>query len=188
MAQNQRSVTRQPHSVVRSTDFDIQSLFAALDAQRSARELTWAAVAREMWDQSSELNARRNDHPISPSTLTGMASRGATSCQHALCMLRWLGRAPEEFVYGVAVYDRHALSEPGPGFRLRWSLPRVYEALDARRRERGMTWPAAAEIGCMPNQLTGIRTARYTIEMKLAMRIVAWLKRPAADFISAAEW
>ena len=111
-------------------DFDIGALFAALDSVRAARGLAWRGVAAEMWNQSAALNQRRNDHPISASTLTNMAARGATSCQHALFMLRWLGRAPEEFVPGVTVGERHALPEPGSQHRLRWSLPRLYEALD----------------------------------------------------------
>jgi len=36
---------------------------------------------------------------ISPSTLTGMARNPRTSCQHALFMLRWLGRPAADFVY-----------------------------------------------------------------------------------------
>jgi hypothetical protein len=52
-----------------------------------------------------------------------------------------------------------------------------------------MTWPELArELRCTPSQLTGIRTARFAIGMTLAMRIVGWLGRPAADFIDAAEW
>jgi hypothetical protein len=118
-----------------------------------------------------------------------MNARGTTTCQHALFMLRWLGAAPEDFVPGVSVEDTHALPDPGPQFRLRWSLERLYEALDQHRRNRGLTWrEAAVEIRCTPNQLTGIRTARYAIEMRLAMRTVGWLGRPAADFIYAAEW
>ena len=161
-------------------DFDVRALFAALDAARAERGLSWRAVAAEMWEQSATLNERRNDHPISASTLTGMESRGATSCQHALFMLRWLGRAPEDFVHGSSGDERYRLPEPGPDRRLRWSLRRLYEALDARRRERELTWAGAAtELRCNANQLTGIRTARYAIEMKLAMRIVTWLNRPA---------
>jgi hypothetical protein len=65
----------------------------------------------------------------------------------------------------------------------------AYEALNTRRGELQMTWPEVAEvIGCTPNQLTGIRTARYAINMKLAMRIVQWLERPASDFIYQARW
>jgi hypothetical protein len=64
-----------------------------MEAQREARQLSWSGVAREIWELSSELNERRRDHPISPATVTGMAKRGDTTCQHALFFLRWLDHA-----------------------------------------------------------------------------------------------
>ena len=77
--------------------FDAQALYRALEAQRAERELTWPGVARELWEMSAELNeSRSKDHPIAASTLTNVAERGDTSCQHALFMLRWLGRDPED--------------------------------------------------------------------------------------------
>ena len=77
----------------------------------------------------------------------------------------------------------------GPNRRLRWDLQALYEALDARRRERLLTWEELArEIRCSTNQLTGIRTARYAIGMKLAMRIVLWLEQPASTFVYPADW
>jgi hypothetical protein len=60
-------------------DFDIAALFDALDAQRRDRMLSWQDVARELWDLSATLNARRKDHPISASTLAGMAKRRGVS-------------------------------------------------------------------------------------------------------------
>ena len=61
--------------------------------------------------------------------------------------------------------------------------------MDERRRWDGLTWPAlAAVLGCSPNQLTGLRTARFATSMDVAMRIVQWLDRPAADFIEPATW
>ena len=170
-------------------DFDARALYRALDERRRERSLSWNGVAKEMWDLSADLNARRDDHPISPSTLTAMNARGTTTCQHALFMLRWLGAAPEDYVTGVAVGEQHALPDAGPEHRLRWSLERLYQALDDQRRNLDLTWrEAAVEIRCTPNQLTGIRTARYAIEIRLAMRIVGWLGRPAADFVYAADW
>jgi len=172
------------------SDFDIAALFSALDAERLDRALSWPGVAKELWNLSATLNVRRNDHPISAMTLTGMTKRMDTSCQHALFMLRWLGRPPESFVPG-STYDATstALPEAGPDRRLRWDLPRLYEALDAQRRERKLTWPQLSrEVGCTPSQLTGIRRARFAIGMKLAMRIVVWPDRPARDFIYAANW
>ena len=48
---------------------------------------------------------------------------------------------------GATVSAAHVWPEPGPEYRLRWSLPRLYETLDARRRERGITWNDADITG-----------------------------------------
>ena len=132
---------------------------------------------------------RRHDHPISPATITDMARRGDTTCQHALFMLRWLERSPESFLAGDGVRPEAPLPPCGPDRRLRWGPTRLYEALETRRRERELTWAQlAAELRCTPNQLTGIRRSRFAIGMTLAMRITQWLGQPAADFIYAARW
>jgi hypothetical protein len=171
-------------------DFDIAALFDALDSQRRNRALSWQGVAREIWDQSAALNARRDDHPISASTLTGMAKRRDTSCQHALFMLRWLDRTPESFLSGsTADENRTALPFAGPDQRLRWDLQKLYDALDSQRRQRTFTWPQLArELQCSPSQLSGIKRARFAIGMRLAMRIVTWLDQPARNFVHAAKW
>ena len=178
--------------------FDAQALFLALDAQREERSLTWPGVARELWEMSSELaKLRGEDHPIAANTLTNLTKRGDTSCQHALFMLRWLGRDPEDFVPGAPASTRATLPSAGPDRRLRWHLhatprhdvPGLYEALDERRRDRGLAWPALArELRCGPSQLTGLRTARFAVRMTLAMAMTQWLEQPAADFIYAAQW
>jgi len=173
-----------------ANDFDARALFEAMDAQRTARGLSWPQVARELWEQSSALNQRRQDHPISPSTLTGLEKRGDCTCQHALFVLRWLGRSPESFVRGYPAGREIApLPRVGDDRRLRWSLSAVYESLNDARLARSLTWrELARELRCSESQLTGIRTARYAIGMTLMMRIVLWLERPAAAFVYAAEW
>lgn len=171
-------------------DFDAQAFFAALDARRRAEQLSWAALARLVWDQSGVLNARRNDHPISPGTISRLAERGDISCQHALFLLRWLGLPAEAFI-----------AEPVPGtagiplprtdqaHRLRWNLGKLYAALNGARTVRGATWQqAAARLHCTPSQLTGLRTAKFATGMRLAMRITQALGRPAADFVYVAQW
>lgn len=178
--------------------FDAQALYRALDVQREERGLSWPGVARELWEMSSELAKRRGqDHPIAASTLTNLAKRGDTSCQHALFMLRWLDRCPEDFVPGAPPATRVPLPTAGLDRRLRWHLhatprrdvPGLYEGLDERRRERGLAWPELArELRCGPSQLTGLRTARFAVGMTLAMAITQWLQRPAADFVYAAQW
>jgi len=119
-----------------------------------------------------------------------MAKKPRTSCQHALFMLRWLGRTPESFLAGGPPHDeRFALPAVGPDRRLRWSLKLLYAAMDEKRREEGLTWPElAATLGCTPSQLTGMRTAKFAAGMDLAMRVTQWVDRPAADFVYAATW
>jgi hypothetical protein len=171
-------------------DFDALAMFAAMDAQRTQRGLSWRQVADEIWDQSILLNEERRDHPISPSTLTGIAKRGDTTCQHALFILRWLARTPESFLaIPPAARDDDVLPTAGPNQRLRWDLGAVYEALDQHRRERDLTWKqVATTLRCGDNQLRGLRVARYAIAMRLMMRIAQWLERPAASFIYPARW
>lgn len=173
--------------------FDAGALYSAMDARRLEHGLSWTKVAVQIWELSAELNALRSDHPISPSTLSNMATlstRPRTSCQHALFMLRWLGRTPESFLVDPPPDDtRFALPAAGPDRRLRWALKLTYAAMDEQRQAAGLTWTEVADVlGCTPSQLTGLRTARFATNMDLAMRIVQWLGRPAADFVYPATW
>jgi hypothetical protein len=179
-------------------DFDGMALFVALDARREELELGWPGVAREIWALSAELNSKREDHPIAPATLTGIGRRGGTSCQHALFILRWLDRIPESFLAGQGGAYGAPLPTAGEDRRPRWNLngdspprpvPSLYETMNARRKQESLTWDELARLlHCTPSQLTGLRTARFAIGMRLAMRITQWLERPAADFVYAARW
>jgi len=170
-------------------DFDFAAFYAAFDAGRRDRGLGWYEFADELWEQSSDLNAQCTDHPLCGGAVSRLGARGAASCQYALFMLRWLGRAPEEFLIGpVADVGDVRLPEPGPGSRLRWDLNQLHTALNEQRRERGLTWQELAEeIGCTPGRLTNLRTARQA-DMDLAMRVTQWLGKPAAQFIHPADW
>jgi hypothetical protein len=138
---------------VETNEFDGFALFQALDAQRDARGLSWTGVARQMWELSADLNARRGGRPISPSTITGVSRRGDTSCQHALVMLRWLERSPESFLAGSPPAAAAALPAAGPDCRLRWNLhespqrpvPGLYKAMNGRRERERLTW---RELAC----------------------------------------
>jgi hypothetical protein len=169
--------------------FDCGALFSALDARRRDRGLDWTALAGELWQQSSELNAQRTDHPLCPGAVVRLRQRGAISCQYALFMLRWLRRAPEDFLTGpVADVGDVALPKAATDSRLRWDLNQVHAALNDERRARGLTWAELAhELNCTPARLTNLRTARLA-DMDLAMRITQWLGQPAAAFIHPAQW
>ena len=169
--------------------FDCGAFFGALDAQRRDRGLGWYELADELWQQSSDLNAQRTDHPLCGGAVARLQQRGATSCQYALFMLRWLRRAPEEFLTGpvVGVGDIR-LPEAGTDSRLRWDLSQLHSALNEQRRECNLTWSDLAyELDCTPSRLTNLRTARFA-DMDLAMRITQWLEQPAAAFIHPAQW
>lgn len=122
--------------------FDAAALYQALDAHRAELGVSWKRVADQMWDLSCELNDRRADHPVSPSTPAAMANTPRATCQHALFMLRWLDRTPESFVHGaVDGNDPHfALPVANPDRRLRWSLKLTWAAMDEKRRQQDLTW------------------------------------------------
>jgi hypothetical protein len=104
-------------------------------------------------------------------------------------MLRWLRRAPEDFLTGPVVdVGDVTLPEAGTDSRLRWNLKQLHEALNQERRARDLTWAELAhELNCTPSRLTNLRTARFA-DMDLAMRITQWLDQPAAAFIHPAQW
>ncbi|MHB1500372.1 MAG: hypothetical protein ACYCYK_04260 [Candidatus Dormibacteria bacterium] len=169
--------------------FDCNTLYSALDAQRRDRGLDWYTLADELWRQSSELNVWRTDHPLCGGAIQRLPTRGATSCQYALFMLRWLRRAPEDFLRGPVVdVGDGTLPEAGADARLRWDLKELHGALNEERRARDLTWAELAqELDSTPSRLTNLRTARFA-DMDLAMRITQWLGQPAAAYIHAAQW
>ena len=169
--------------------FDCDAFFAALDGHRRSLDLDWNEAADELYEQSCDLNARLMDHAICPGAVVRVCERGTISCQYALFMLRWMGRAPENFVSGPAVdVGDVRLPAAGPGCRLRWDLHQLYTELDHQRVALGLTWVRLAQtLGCTPSRLTNLRTARLA-DMDLTMRIVQSLGRPAAAFIHPADW
>jgi hypothetical protein len=171
--------------------FDGSRLYAALDARRVEEGFTWGRLAREVWDLSAGLNAKRpSDRPFSTSSITTLRERGNASCQHALLLVWWLGATPEEFVVDpVPATVGVPLPACDRGHRLRWSLKRLHATLNVARTRRGATWAqTAARLGCTPSQLTGLATARYATNMRLAMAITQALRRPTAEFVYAADW
>jgi hypothetical protein len=168
---------------------DCRAMFSALDAKRRDRGLGWYELADELWQQSSDLNAQRTDHPLCGGAVSRLETRGATTCQYALFMLRWLRRTPEDFLAGPVVdVGDVRLPEAGIDSRLRWNLNQLHAALNEQRRERDLTWAELAqELDCTPSRLTNLRTAHFA-DLDLAMRITQWLGQPAAAFTHPAQW
>jgi hypothetical protein len=169
--------------------FDCRALIEALDAQRAERELGWTPLAHELWQQSYDLNVELGDDALCPGALVRIVQRDWMTCQYALIILRWVRRAPEEFLTGPVVdVGGTTLPQPGPQWRLRWDLGEVHALLNQRRQDEGLTWTALADvIGCTPSRLTNLRTARLA-DMNLAMRVTQWMGQPAAKFIHPARW
>ena len=169
--------------------FDGNSLIRALDAKRADNGLDWNKLAIELWQQSAELNAELADNCLCSGALVRTAKRGTMSCQYALILLRWIDRAPEDFLTGAVVpVGDVRLPDAGADSRLRWDLPQLHAALNERRQERRLTWAElAAELDCTPTRLTNLRTARLA-DMDLAMRVTQWLGQPAAAFVHPATW
>jgi hypothetical protein len=169
--------------------FDGDALIRALDEQRADRDLGWTDLADELWQQSAQLNEELGGNALCPGALVRTAKRGTMSCQYALIILRWIRRAPEDFLTGPVVdVGSTRLPNAGTDCRLRWDLPQLHDALNERRNERRLRWVGLAdEINCTPSRLTNLRTARLA-DMDLTMRVTQWLGCPAADFIHPARW
>jgi hypothetical protein len=150
--------------------------------------MSWQAVAREVH--------------VSASTLTAVKAARVLEGDGVLCMLRWLGASPEVFTRGLEpqAQGRHApafmpgssamaaAARVGEGQYLRFDTKALHEALDARRRERRMTWAQVAdEVRLAPPQLTQLAKGGRT-GFPQVMRVVAWLGRRAEDFTRITDW
>ncbi len=172
----------------RAPDFSVAALYAALDAQREARGVNWQQVSREISARFDRGPAK----PVSASTLRGLCTRVAVEGDGVLQMLLWLDRTPESFVAdsnGVDMNEDAALRRLESHQILRFDAKALYEALDAQRAERALTWAQiAAAIG-------GVNAAGLTrlvnggrVAFPNVMRITRWLGRPAATFTRASDW
>jgi hypothetical protein len=157
-------------------DFDVDALYAALDEQRRARGLSWQGAAREISGAFALTPAR----PVSGSTLSGMLKRRVIEGDGVLQMLRWLDRAPESFVPGNG--GGAPLPRVPADKILRFDTRAIYASLDARRRERGLTWAQVAnEIGGLrPAALTRLANRGRTAFPDV-IRVARWLGRSVAS-------
>jgi hypothetical protein len=166
-------------------DFSLKALYEAIDTKRRSREMSWAAVMRE-------INRFRMDgHPIASSTIRSLETKAAAEGDGVLQMLLWLGRTPESFVPGFpdADAERFRVKDLGTSRILRWDTRSLYSALNSEREARDMTWAQVAQEigGHTPAMLTNLRNGGRA-GFPGVMRIVAWLGKPAASFTRASYW
>jgi len=159
--------------------FDLRQLFAALDAQRRLKGLSWSGALAEI--------RRGSRHGLSLSTLKGIGEKSFAEGDGVLQMLRWLGRTPESFVPGYPEEAGAALPDVASRKILRFDTRKLYRAIAAERDRRTLTWSqVAAETGWSVPALTrlsqGGRTGFPTV-----MRLFEWLKLPASRFIRASD-
>jgi len=169
---------------VAHSDFDLKALYEAIDIQRRSREMSWAAVTREINRFHTE------GHPIATSTITGLKNKAVGEGDGILQMLLWLHRTPESFVPGFqeAGAARFRFRELGREQILRWDTRALHAALNAQRQARGMTWKEVAQEigGFTPGMLTNLAKGGR-IGFPGVMRMVKWLGQPAAAFTRASD-
>jgi hypothetical protein len=153
--------------------FDYRALWEALETERAARGLSKKAMVDDIaW--------------LSAGVIKRLEQGQATSCQHVTGLLRWLGRSPESFLPGVDDKPDYALPDVGP-FAIRWSMPLLWDAVDAHRERNGMSWDEVEAEFDWNGMRTFGRDITYGIPMDLAMRVTRWLEQPAATFMVRAE-
>lgn len=156
-----------------SRDFKPKALVAALDAQRTARRMTWSAVAQAIG--------------VSEDTIRELPEREVVETDGVLQITRWLGLNIESFVGDGK--DREPGPDPGDfrssGRMLQFDTKALYVAVDARRKAQGLSWQAVSdEIGAKratTSMLMGLpKTARIDLYTMLA--IVGWLGSHTSKF------
>lgn len=161
--------------------FDMHALQAALDAKRRALGLSWAEAAIRI----NHPFVGTPSKPIAVSTLSGMTAKRSVTSAVVLQVLAWLGRTPESFLSPPhEPSDSEELPDTGPAHVLRLDTRALYEALNAQRQERGLTWKQAAQEVPLftENMLTNLASGPL-IGFPRVMYLTQWLGKPLAAFV-----
>jgi hypothetical protein len=162
--------------------FDMQAFYAALDAERRARSLSWSEALSEI----NKAFEGTPSIPISVSTVQGMLNRRSVTSAVVLQILRWLRRSPESFLAGsnAVLRPEETLPEPGPGRILRFDTRAMHAALNEERLRRGLSWKQVADElpGFSASMLTNLAQGPL-IGFPRVMMITQWLNRPAVSFV-----
>jgi len=141
------------------------AFFAAMDAQREERGLTWQEVARQTGVAASTLQRTRMNGPMETDGILAMA--------------RWLGRPLEDFILGAEKVARESRKVA----QYRFNCKALYAALDAQRLARGLSWTeTATQIGGVSAQMLTRLAKGGRIEVRVMIRAVGWLGRTVESF------
>lgn len=162
-------------------DFSLPALYAALDAQRAARGLTWAQAVREINTPFEGSTSR----PIAASTITSTRTKPRAEGDGVLQMIRWLNRAPESFIPEFVPTEAPAFRLPSASAHqvIRLDTKKLYAALNARRTTRGMTWAQVSReirdttVSTLTHLARGGRSGFPHV-----VRMTRWLEQPLATF------
>jgi transcriptional regulator with XRE-family HTH domain len=171
---------------VSAYDFSIVALFAALDARRDARGMSWQQIAREISAPFEKCPAK----PVSASTLRALCTRESVEGDGVLQMLLWLDRTPESFVadFNGIESNEASLRRAEPHQILRFDATAMHARLDARRIEQALTWAQVADAVGGINAPGLTRLAKGgRVAFPQVMRITRWLRSPAAAFTRASD-
>ncbi len=143
------------------------ALYAALDAQRRARGLSWQEVARQTG--------------VAAATLQHPRLKGPMETDGILAIARWLDRPLEDFILGA-----ESTAQAQRDIELyRFNSKALYAALDEQRRAREMTWAAlAAELGGVSSAMLTRLAKGGRIGAHVMVPTVGWLNRTVASFCS----
>jgi hypothetical protein len=160
-------------------DFKLAALYAALDAHRLSRGLSWVQAVREMSAPFTQGGSR----PLAISTVTGLRTKRVAEGDGVLQMLRWLDRTPESFASAADSISDSALPSATPNQAIRMDTRALHQALGDARAARSLTWTAvAAEIhGVTIHTLRGYAKGGRT-GFPHVLRVTRWLGRPLAQF------
>jgi hypothetical protein len=162
-----------------SGPFDVQALYAALDAKRVTLGLSWTGTARAIGN-------------VSPSTVTRARHADDLEADGMLQMARWLGLAPETFARDRASASPVPMTVAAAGTPgvLRVDTHTLYAVLDAQRTARGLTWTqVAAELEAVratASGLTDLRSGSRT-SAQVLLASARWLERTTESLTRLAE-
>lgn len=166
-------------------EFDLELVRRALDAQRTARGLSWAAAARQI-NRLDEGVAWTHGIATSSVSKLGHNKSGVAEGDGVLQMLLWLGRSPESFLAPqLRDFDANPAYRlrPTRGQILRWDTQKLHRALDMKRRAEGRSWSNLANhVGWKSGAALSRLAKGGRVSFPAVMRLPVWLGSPVASF------